>query len=643
MEFSLRIAYSLLFFFFYLDSVSSLNSDGFSLLALKEAVTFDPHRSLSSWKESHETPCGWPGISCISGRVSEISLPNKGLAGYIPSELGFLFSLRRLSLRNNNFSNPIPSGLFAASSLVSLDLSHNFLTGRIPAEIRVLKNLTHLDLSSNLLNGSLPDALSDLTSLSGSLNLSYNRFSGQVPESFGKFRVSVSLDLRYNNLSGPIPQSGSLLNQGPTAFTGNLYLCGFPLQNPCSSPENTKTPLNPLNPVDPKDQGNVRPTFDTSTPTHKDAKKALSIPILCGVVFIAVSLFVSVCIFRKKLTFTEGAKVEKERNSIGIGGIGCDREEGLNGEFHVLDEGFKLELEELLRASAYVVGKSRNGIVYKVVVGKGISVAVRRLSEGSGGLSRRLKEFEAEVEAIARVCHPNIVRLRAYYYASDEKLLVSDYISNGTLHSALHGGAVNSSPALPWGTRLNIAQGAGRGLAHIHECGPRKHVHGNLKSSKILLDEDFQPYISGFGISRLVSSAYQASDSFSRKQNATTQFVSAASECYLAPEARGVGQRPTQKCDVYAFGIILLELLTGRQPEARPESNEMELEVFVRQAFKEERPLSEIVDRSLLHEVYAKKQVLAVFHIALGCTDANPEMRPRMRAVSDCLSRVGCH
>ncbi|XP_068643778.1 receptor protein kinase-like protein ZAR1 [Aristolochia californica] len=631
MEFFLHIACSILFFSLSY-SVSSLNSDGFSLLALKEAIVFDPHHSLSSWKESDETPCSWAGISCSSGRVSEISLPDKGLAGYIPSELGFLLSLQYLSLRNNNFSNPIPSGLFSASSLISLDLSLNFLSGKIPPDIKVLKHLIHLDLSSNLLNGSLPDALMELTSLSGSLNLSYNQFSGQVPESFGMFKVSVSLDLRHNNLSGPIPQIGSLLNQGPTAFTGNPYLCGFPLQNPCPSPVNTKDPLNSLNPLDPKDPGTVNPSFNNSTASHqKDSKKALSIPILCGVIFIAGLLIVFVWIFRKKWAFTQ-CKTEKERNSIGIG---CEREEGMSGEFHVFDEGFKLELEELLRASAYVVGKSRNGIVYKVVVRKGISVAVRRLSEGSGGLSRRLKEFEAEVEAIARVNHPNIVRLRAYYYACDEKLLVSDYICNGTLYSALHDAVKSSSTALSWAVRLNIAQGAARGLAYIHECGPRKCVHGNVKSSKILLDEDFQPYISGLGIGRLVSSTSKGSDSFSRKQNAT-QFVSSA--CYLAPEARGEGLRPTQKCDVYAFGVVLLEILTGRPAE----SNEKELEVFVRQAFKEERPLSEIVDRSLLHEVYAKKQVLAVFHIALGCTEADPEMRPRMRAVSDCLGRVGC-
>lgn len=127
-----------------------------------------------------------------------------------------------------------------------------------------------------------------------------------------------------------------------------------------------------------------------------------------------------------------------EKGKMEKGKAEDDDVEGQKGEFYVVDEegGFGLELEELLRASAYVVGKSRNGIVYKVVVGRGVSVAVRRL--GEGGLWK-FKEFEAEVEAIARVRHRNVVRLRAYYYATDEKLLVSDFISNGSLHAALHG------------------------------------------------------------------------------------------------------------------------------------------------------------------------------------------------------------
>ena len=115
-----------------------------------------------------------------------------------------------------------------------------------------------------------------------------------------------------------------------------------------------------------------------------------------------------------------------------------ERVEGGRGEGDLvaIDKGFNFELDELLRASAYVLGKSGLGIVYKVVLGNGVPVAVRRLGEGG---EQRYKEFAAEIQAIGKVKHPNIVRLRAYYWASDEKLLISDFISNGNLATALRG------------------------------------------------------------------------------------------------------------------------------------------------------------------------------------------------------------
>ncbi|KAK9921771.1 hypothetical protein M0R45_030268 [Rubus argutus] len=196
--------------------VLGLNSDGLSLLALKAAIETDP-----------------------SG----------GFNGYIPSELGHLDSLKRLNLASNNFSKPIPARLFNATSLIALDLSRNSLSGPVPAQIGALKDLRHLDLSSNLLNGSLPESLTELDSLVGTLNLSYNIFSGGVPASYGRLPVLVSLDLRHNNLTGKLPQVGSLVNQGPTAFSGNPSLCGFPLEIPCGSSE----------PIEKRSRGSPKP------------------------------------------------------------------------------------------------------------------------------------------------------------------------------------------------------------------------------------------------------------------------------------------------------------------------------------------------------------------------------------------------
>uniref|UniRef100_A0A0D3HSS2 Protein kinase domain-containing protein n=1 Tax=Oryza barthii TaxID=65489 RepID=A0A0D3HSS2_9ORYZ len=161
------------------------------------------------------------------------------------------------------------------------------------------------------------------------------------------------------------------------------------------------------------------------------------------------------------------------------------------GELVAIDRGFRVELDELLRSSAYVLGKGGKGIVYKVVVGNGATpVAVRRLGGGGGG-GERCKEFAAEARAVGRARHPNVVRLRAYYWSADEKLVVTDFVGNGNLAAAMRG-RPGQTP-LSWSTRLKIARGAARGLAYLHECSPRRFVHGEVKPSNILLDADFTP------------------------------------------------------------------------------------------------------------------------------------------------------
>ncbi|CAH2063764.1 unnamed protein product [Thlaspi arvense] len=640
-------------FFLFIGLSSSLNQDGLSLLALKSAVENDPTRVMATWTESDPTPCHWPGIICTRGRVTTLVLSGRRLSGYIPSELGLLDSLVRLELGRNNFSKPVPTRLFNAVNLRYIDLSHNSISGPIPAQIRALKNLTHLDLSSNLLNGSLPESLTELGSLVGTLNLSYNRFSGEIPPSYGRFPVFVSLDLGHNNLTGKIPQIGSLLNQGPTAFAGNSVLCGFPLQKLCK--EETANPKL----VTPKPEGSQirkpNPTFvDKDGRKNKPITGSVTVSLISGVSVVIGAVSLSVWLIRRKWS-SIGCKSEKNTEAP----MEFDEEEQ-EGRFVAIDEGFELELEDLLRASAYVVGKSRSGIVYRVVAGLGSGtvaatftsstvVAVRRLSDGDA--TWRRKDFENEVEAIGRVHHPNIVRLRAYYYAEDERLLITDYIRNGSLYSALHGGPSNTLPPLSWPQRLRIAQGTARGLMYIHEYSPRKYVHGNLKSTKILLDDELEPRISGFGLTRIVSGYSKLNGSLSAKRQSLDQtFLTSAtvvtriaspSVAYLAPEARATsGCKLSQKCDVYSFGVILMELLTGRLPNASSENNGEELVRIMRTWVEEEKPLAEFLDPEILNKGYVDKQVIAAIHVALNCTEMDPEVRPRMRTVSEHLGRI---
>ncbi|KAI4975059.1 hypothetical protein ZWY2020_048666 [Hordeum vulgare] len=630
-------------------AAAALNTDGLALLALKFAVTNDPGSGLDTWRDADADPCSWAGVTCVDGgggRVAGVELANLSLAGYLPSELSLLSELETLSLPANRLSGQIPVAISALQKLTTLDLAHNFLSGQIPAGIGRLASLSRLDLSSNQLNGTLPPSIAGLPSLSGVLNLSYNHFVGGIPPEFGGIPVAVSLDLRGNDLAGEIPQVGSLVNQGPTAFDDNPRLCGFPLKIECAGErEEPRIPQsnNGMNPGAAAEVG--RPPKHRSSPT---------VPILAVIVVAAIvaGLVLQWRCRRRCAATTRNEDKEsstKEKSAaVTLAGTEERRGGGEEGELFVaVDDGFGMELEELLRASAYVVGKSRGGIVYRVVPGRGTAVAVRRLSEpddGDGTESgwRRRRAFETEAAAIGRARHPNVARLRAYYYAPDEKLLIYDYLGNGSLHSALHGGPTASPTPLPWSVRLSIVQGAARGLAYLHECSPRRYVHGCIKSSKILLDDELRPHVSGFGLARLVAGAHKTAQSRKLGGAACALRSGALSALsYVAPELRapgGTAAAATQKGDVFAFGVVLLEAVTGRQPTEG--EGGLELEAWVRRAFKEERPLSEVVDPSLLGEVHAKKQVLAVFHVALGCTEPDPELRPRMRAVAESLDRV---
>eukprot|EP01018_Ginkgo_biloba_P032900 Gb_28844 [translate_table: standard] len=714
-------------------AVLSLNSDGLSLLAFKAAVNSDPLQALRDWNENDTTPCHWTGVSCMSllgssdPRVVGLTVTGKALQGYIPSELGALVFLRRLNLHSNKLNGLIPIQLFNASELHSIFLYENNLTGPIPVEITRLprlqnldissnslsgpipqeltrctqlqrlllednfftgtipvglgsnlSNLQQLDLSSNLLNGSIPEDLGNLTALLGTFNLSYNKLSGPIPRALGKLPLTVSLDLRNNNLSGPIPQDGSLANQGPTAFLNNPGLCGFPLKSPCKKPISTPPSLN-----FPSQGPSPKSLKDREMPPtgRKGLKTGVIVAISVGdAVGIAMIGLVFVYLYWKTTLCQEKWCSCAGKDKLGGQGMPqclCSNgetsetasEKGEQGDLIPIDKGFSFDLDELLRASAYVLGKSGLGIVYKVVLGNGIPVAVRRLGEGG---AQRFKEFEAEVQAIGRIRHPNIVKLRAYYWAADEKLLICDFIPNGSLTTALHGRSGHLTTPLPWAARLKIAKGTARGLAYLHECSPRKYVHGDIKPTNILLDGNMQPHISDFGLGRLINIAgsgvapqqpggilagalpsgktsiasrgssfpggvVRSAVDWPGNGGSSHSFVSN----YQAPEASIAGHKPTQKWDVYSFGVVLLEMLTGRSPAFQLASYDMDLVTWVRKAFEEEHPLSEIVDPALLQEVYAKKEVLAIFHIALACVETDPDLRPRMKNISESLDRIG--
>lgn len=477
-----------------LPSVSCLSAEGVSLLAFKGSISQDPEGSMANWNSSSQDPCSWNGVTCNDGEVVSLSIPKKNLVGSIHPSLGSLHSLRHINLRNNRLFGILPPELFSARGLQSLVLFGNSLTGSLSSEIGALSYLQVLDLSQNFFFGSLPNSLlnckrlkvldlnhnnftnllpvgfgssllaleeldlsyngfngsipgdiGNLSNLQGTADFSHNLFSGLIPESLGRLPEKVYIDLTYNNLSGPIPQNGALENRGPTAFIGNPGLCGPPLKNPCSSG------LPSSDPSLPKETYASPPTEVSyaSSGNHNRSSgltwgqiAAIVASDVVGICLIALMFFYcywrTVASKKKQSTVNsdKGSKTKKECTCFRKDESETISENVEHLDLVPLDPQVSFSLDELLKASAFVLGKSGIGIVYKVALADGLILAVRRL--GERGL-QRYSEFKTEVEAIGKVKHPNIVGLRAYYWSVEEKLLVYDYIPNGKLSSAIHG------------------------------------------------------------------------------------------------------------------------------------------------------------------------------------------------------------
>ncbi|KAG6511399.1 receptor protein kinase-like protein ZAR1 [Zingiber officinale] len=684
--------------------VGGLNSEGTALLSFKAAVRDDPSGSLANWNSSHSDPCSWNGVTCRGGSVAALSLPKKKLVGFLPSALGSLQSLRHVNLRNNRLFGGLPAGLFAARRLQSLVLYGNFFSGSVPQEIGNLLYLQSLDLSRNLFAGSLPSALTqcerlktlilshnnftgplplgfggslaglqkldlsyngfngsipsdlgNLSNLQGTLDLSHNRLSGSIPPGLGNLPEKVYIDLTYNDLSGPIPQNGALENRGPTAFIGNPNLCGPPLKNPCPSDSPSTNPFLPNNYSPMALEGNAT-NGGRRTNTRGLSKAAVIAIVVSDVVAICLIALLFFYLY-SKATASLGIKEETWKSdscSKSKKECICFRKEDSETlsddieqyELVPLDKHMAFNLDELLKASAFVLGKSGIGIVYKAVLDSGLSMAVRRLGEGG---SQRFKEFQTEVEAIGKVRHPNIVALRAYYWSIDEKLLIYDYIPNGNLSTAIHGRSETMKFALSWEVRLKIMKGIANGLAFLHEFSPKKYVHGDLKPNNVLLGLDMEPHISDFGVGRLANiaggSPFLQSDRIAAEKTQNQQQdvgfspIISKGSCYQAPEALKT-LKPSQKWDVYSYGVILLELISGRSPVFLLETFTMDLVCWIQFCIEERKPLSDVLDPSLSQNLDRQDEIIAALKIALACVQATPEKRPSMRYVNDTLERL---
>ncbi|ONK67966.1 uncharacterized protein A4U43_C05F5700 [Asparagus officinalis] len=421
----------LLLFLLCLPSLatSDLSSEKQALLSFANSI----HHGLKlNWSPNAPICSLWIGITCTRDQthVFALRLPGIGLSGQIPANtLGKLDHLQVLSLRSNHLNGDLPIDILSLPSLQNLYLQHNYLSGKIPNSLS--SGLVSLDLSFNSFSGEIPLAVRNLSQLAV-LNLQNNSLSGPIPDL--KLRTLNHLNLSYNNLNGSIPSS--LQNFTNDSFVGNIQLCGPPLSQ-CSSILPSPSPsLSPLS---------NHPTFPQTKgkSTTKKLTTGVIIVIVAGglALFLLITIILIVCVVKKKdgegniasraKSLTSGKNEKpKEEFSSGVQMAEKNKLVFFDGCSYTFD------LEDLLRASAEVLGKGSFGTAYKAVLEDGSMVVVKRLKEVIVGK----KEFEQQMEIIGRVGrHQNIAPVRAYYYSKDEKLMVYDYAPAGSFSSLLHG------------------------------------------------------------------------------------------------------------------------------------------------------------------------------------------------------------
>lgn len=608
------------------SGADDINSDRAALLAFRASLG---GRDLL-WNNT--TPlCSWQGIVCNNSRVSEIHMPGRSLFGALPNGvLGNLSALTFLSLRFNSISGTLPPDLSSLTQLRYLYLQENQFSGDVPAVIFSLPGLIRVNLAGNNLSGQIPPAFNNLTQLA-TLLLEDNRLTGEIPElnlpNLKQFNVSNNL------LNGTIPEK--LGGFPASSFAGNS-LCGLPLLS-CSN-SNATSP-----------SGSV-------VPGPGGKKKKLSGGAMTGIIVAAVVVAVAflLCLIflccRKKrddernrssevnvapakeldveMAAAAAAVENKDRNGSDAVAAApkppsptppaaAAKAGGVSKSLLFFGNSPRVfDLDDLLRASAEVLGKGTYGTTYKAALDSGMAVAVKRLKE----VVVSEEEFRAKMEEIGRLDHENLNALRAYHASGNERLLVFDYLPVGSLSALLHGNRAGGRTPLNWETRSAIALGAARGITYIHSNGP-SISHGNIKSSNILLSSNYEARVCDFGLRQVVSPA-----------SAPNRVAG-----YRAPEVTDP-RKVSQKADVYSFGVFLLELLTGKAPIVNEEG--VDLPRWVQSVVREEWA-SEVFDVELLSHPHVEEEMVQLLQLAVDCTAQYPDNRPTMVDVTTRIEQIG--
>ncbi|CAA6671701.1 unnamed protein product [Spirodela intermedia] len=484
----------------------------------------------------------------------------------------------QVTLPSMGFTGTLSPKIGALKFLSVLSLPGNKITGQIPIEFGNLSNLTSLNLENNHLSGEIPDALGNLPKLQ-ILVLSQNNLSGKIPENFSNLSSLSDIQIAFNNLSGTIPDR--LFEVGRYNFTGNNLNCGPNFPHVCVS----------------SIAENGMQSFVGITKTKYWACAwncyTSNTPCFCGNIF---------CVEGRRKGYHREVFVDvagEDDRRIAFGQL----KRFSWRELQLATDGF---------SEKNVLGQGGFGKVYKGVLSDNTKIAVKRLTdyESAAGESA----FMREIELISVAVHRNLLKLIGFCTTPSERLLVYPFMQNLSVAYRLReikpGEAV-----LDWPTRKRVALGAARGLEYLHEhCDP-KIIHRDVKAANVLLDEGFEAVVGDFGLAKLVDV---------RKTSVTTQVRGTMG--HIAPEYLSTG-KSSEKTDVFGYGIMLLELVTGQRAI---DFSRLEEEDDV--LLLDHKRLDAIVDRNLKRN-YDGQEVEMMIQVALLCTQPSPEDRPSMSEV----------
>ncbi|XP_028091978.1 LRR receptor kinase BAK1-like [Camellia sinensis] len=649
------------------------------LMSIKASL--DPQNlHLSSWSSSSTAdPCdgSFDGVACDElGRVVNISLQGQGLAGKIPAEIGQLKSLSGLYLHFNELNGVVPEEIANLSQLSDLYLNVNNLSGEIPPVIGTMANLQVLQLCYNKLTGSIPTQLGSLEKLSD-LALQYNQLTGAIPASLGDLMMLKRLDLGFNHLFGSIPvklanppllevldiQNNTLSGRVPTAlkrlnegfvYANNTGLCGvgFSSLEVCAASDNTSAnkpePLDPDSNGLPKTDNPEAANFQTNC-THTHCSNQARRPQI-AVIFVAIGVIVALTIsglltfllyrcrkqkiesafdtsdnrlstdqvgevYRKSASTLISLEYSNEWDPMAKGRSG-------NGFSQEILESFIFNLEDVESATQYfsdvnLFGKSSFSVIYKGILRDGSVVTINCIAKSS------CKSDEADflngLKVLTLLEHRNLLRLRGFCCSSGrgECFLVYDFVPNGNLLQYLNVKA-SSGKILEWSTRTSIIRGIAKGIGYLHKENGSKPalLHRNLSAEKVLIDLQYNPLLSDAGLHMLLADDIIFST-----------LKGSAAMGYLAPEYTTTG-RFTEKSDVYAFGMIMFQILSGKS----------KITQLNRQG-ADSCKFEDFIDKNLDGN-FSEPEAAKLGRIALLCTHESPDHRPDMETVMQELNEL---